>query len=703
MANITGDDNNNSLYGDDTADSIQGLGGNDTISGGQGDDRLFGGEGDDFIYDSNFSGDTASDSDVLDGGAGNDRLYHYQGGHFQDNDTIYGRDGDDVVWCYGVQTNDSIDGGAGTDEFGLIMQGITASVFAQLNPSNFTVALDGVSTAFVAACEKVFLWTGSGTDNLAGGALADRIVSEGGADTIKGGGGDDLIEVRLQQNGAAQSGMSLNGGNGDDRLEWYASFYSSAAYNLDFAAGVFELGGASLGAISGFETLRFEGGAGADSVTAGGGNDALNGGDGNDILKGGDGHDYINGDVGSNSMYGGAGNDDLSMDPGADFNLLDGGDGNDSLGAYYGGTHTLLGGAGNDLLSGHELCVYDGGSGDDFYNINVPAAFTGPLNITDSSGTDKLRFSGPSSFSLAPYGFIENLEIYGSSGTGNNLGNLIISLTGNATLDGGLGDDTVSGDSGNDTVFGGAGDDVLMGDDGSGIGFGSGQVTKAAGAGNTGIATAIDVSGEFSLASDPNIQSSTFSPHVSVFGTGDGHGDFYEVDIERAGVWVYLDIDRAGLAGAFDSLVRVYDEGGTLIYQNDDAGYYYGGGGSTSDDDSFLQFQTPSAGRFYVEVLSSGGGAVPSGAQYRLQISVGSSAGDDLLQGGAGTDRFDGGRGNDTASFASSTGRVIASVLSVTNDGFGNAEVMSGIENLIGSANKDRLTGDGEANRLAGG
>jgi Ca2+-binding RTX toxin-like protein len=702
MADITGDDLNNTLAGSETADSIRGLGGNDFIYGGQGDDRLLGGDGDDFVYDGNAGGDTAPDSDVLEGGAGNDRLYHYQGSHFQDNDTLLGGGGDDVVWLYGTQTGCSVNGGTGFDEIGLILQGTSSSVFANLNTNGFTISLDGIGAGFVTGCERAFFWTGTAADSISGGENNDRLVSEGGADTIKAGAGDDEVEIRLQQNGAAQSAMSLNGGGGEDRLRWFASFYSSAAYNLDFQDDVFELGGNSLGTITGFEALSFEGGAGGDTVDATAGNDVLIGGDGNDSLTGYDGHDAIYGDTGANTMSGGDGNDIISLDPGADHNILDGGDGDDDLGAYYGGTHSLNGGAGNDNLSGNPLCEFDGGAGDDFYSINTNN-LTNPLDITDASGVDTVRVFGPTSFSLAPYGMIENAEFYGASLTGNDLDNVLLSLTGNATVDGGRGDDTVAGDSGNDTLFGGAGDDLLAGDEGSGIGFGTGEVVKAAGAGNTSIATAIDVTDDFILENDPNVLGSTIWPHVTITATGDGSHDFYALEIARAGVWVTLDIDRAGLSGVFDSLMRVRDESGAVVYENDDSASYNGGGGSTSELDSYLMFRTPYAGKFYVEIASFDGAGVPANAQYLLQVSVATSNGNDVLDGGAGIDRLDGGQGLDTASFSDVGGRVIATTTRVSNDGFGNEERMVGIENLEGSRFRDRLGGDSGANRLDGG
>jgi len=69
--------------------------------------------------------------------------------------------------------------------------------------------------------------------------------------------------------------------------------------------------------------------------------------------------------------------------------------------------------------------------------------------------------------------------------------------------------------------------------------------------------------------------------------------------------------------------------------------------------------------------------------------------------GNAGSDTFDGGRGSDIASFASSTTAVYATLAEGTASGQG-ADILVGVEDLVGSAFADRLTGDDGPNRLFG-
>lgn len=76
MADIDGDENDNTLNGTSSADNIQGNGGQDTLDGGGGDDVISGGTG----------------NDSIDGGSNNDTIYGGDG-----DDTITGGAGDDVI------------------------------------------------------------------------------------------------------------------------------------------------------------------------------------------------------------------------------------------------------------------------------------------------------------------------------------------------------------------------------------------------------------------------------------------------------------------------------------------------------------------------------------------------------------------------------------------------------------------------------
>nr|MBA3720363.1 hypothetical protein [Nocardioidaceae bacterium] len=76
--------------------------------------------------------------------------------------------------------------------------------------------------------------------------------------------------------------------------------------------------------------------------------------------------------------------------------------------------------------------------------------------------------------------------------------------------------------------------------------------------------------------------------------------------------------------------------------------------------------------------------------------------GDDTLMGGVGDDFLIGADGVDTADFSDATSGVTADLVANTATGQG-ADTFSAVENLTGSAFKDRLTGDTAINVLTGG
>ena len=78
-------------------------------------------------------------------------------------------------------------------------------------------------------------------------------------------------------------------------------------------------------------------------------------------------------------------------------------------------------------------------------------------------------------------------------------------------------------------------------------------------------------------------------------------------------------------------------------------------------------------------------------------------SGNDALMGGAGADFLNGGAGIDAVIYNSATTGVIASLLTGGLSGDAKGDVYSQVENLIGSAFGDRLTGNTTANQLIGG
>jgi Ca2+-binding RTX toxin-like protein len=85
--------------------------------------------------------------------------------------------------------------------------------------------------------------------------------------------------------------------------------------------------------------------------------------------------------------------------------------------------------------------------------------------------------------------------------------------------------------------------------------------------------------------------------------------------------------------------------------------------------------------------------------------------GDDVLIGGTGADVSDGGSGVDTASYMDHTGSIAAVIADIDGvgddgnafDGNSGDNVLTNVENLIGTAGKDSLTGSAAANTFVGG
>jgi Ca2+-binding RTX toxin-like protein len=281
------------------------------IDGTGGDDQLFGTTGADWIR--GLDGD-----DVIYGDSGNDSLYGNAG-----NDFIKGGAG-----------NDLIDGGPGSDRASYY--GAPTGVRVNLN---ITHAQDtGWGRDTLVNIEDV---SGTSLDDVLIGNNRDNWLwgSDGGNDSLVGGGGDDLLTV--------QTGDStLVGGIGRDTVAFSSNgFDLEPALHVDLGLqGVVQDTGAGMMLLKGIENLSAQYGEDTDdSFTGDRFANVLAGADGSDELNGGNGSDLLLGD-GMISTEGAAGSYIVrylaGYGQGAD--VLDGGQGAD----------TLVGGAGADQLTG---------------------------------------------------------------------------------------------------------------------------------------------------------------------------------------------------------------------------------------------------------------------------------------------------------------------------------------------------------------
>ncbi|HEX8239032.1 MAG TPA: calcium-binding protein [Allosphingosinicella sp.] len=508
MADYSGTSGDDSYWGGSEADRIEGQGGRDHLNGNGGDDQIFGGDDDDGL-------NGGLDNDLLEGGAGNDTLSGNEG-----MDTLRGQGGDDRLLLlsndYLGISGDSIDGGDGVDT-------LQFDGFALTGPITFSIAdpaiAQNIAGATIVNVERLSFRSGTGNDDITGGANDDSIdgfdgndrvdgglgndvlFGGGGIDTVYGGGGDDTIYGGQD---------SIYGGDGDDVIR------SSGDTLVDGGAGTDQLRMEifwSIGVtvdvsnpnvetlvlgtrVTGIERLWFYSGSGNDRLTGGTGDDELMGNGGDDILVGGTGNDRLSGGDGFDQLSGGNGDDflhNVTGDPNPT-DLIDGGDGFDSLeyrvtsavgpitidllattgtvvnveqisfSAWSGsGVNTVSGGALNDtMLGGGGPNIFNGRGGDD--------------DLRGGASGDSI-FGGDGDDFIDGEGGADWLE----GGDGDDF--VRARGTGVSRLDGGAGNDSLYSGAGGDTLIGGGGDDVLDGGAGNDQLQISGTGTSIAGGG----------------------------------------------------------------------------------------------------------------------------------------------------------------------------------------------------------------------------
>jgi serralysin len=263
---------------------------------------------------------------------------------------------------------------------------------------------------------------------MTGNDVADAMVGTSAKNYISGLGGNDTLTGDAGND-------TLLGGEGNDRLR-----LDVGNDHLDGGKGLdrVEISGSVKGQVDLAVTTAQDTGIGMDTLRN------------IENFSGGSGNDVAFGTSGENALYGNLGNDSLSGRDGND--MLFGGTGADTLDGDW-GNDQLLGGDGNDrLLPGGADDLVDGGAGvDSMIFVGGAGAFVN-LSLTTAQntghGTDTIRN-------------VENVE--GGSGndwlTGSIGANKLVGGAGADNLLGGVGADTIIGDAGRDTMFGGTDSD----------------------------------------------------------------------------------------------------------------------------------------------------------------------------------------------------------------------------------------------------
>jgi trimeric autotransporter adhesin len=564
---LSGGAGNDSLTGGNATDALRGDAGADTLKSGDADDALAGGTGNDSVVGGRGNdvyqyalGDGADT--VFDTGAVADQDTLIITGYAL-SAAVFTRVGntDDFTITFTGSSTDSIrvrrglEVGANTLETVSFASGGSKTIAAiraevlgkQATAGNDAiVGIAGISNTISGA---------AGNDSLTGESLADSLAGDAGNDTLKGGYGNDTLasgvgadllvggrdnDSYLYVKGDGMDTIYETGGTTDaDTLTITNHASSVAVYtrvgntsdftinftgtatdsilvqqgleggsdaleNITFASG----GSKTIAQIrtevlakqvtTGNDTIigidgvanTLSGGAGNDSLTGDTLNDVLNGDAGNDTLKGSSGNDTVTGGLGLDSSEGGTGNDTFF------FNKLDGTDviydrgGSSDVDALtitgYASTEAVFNRVGNSddftitFTSGTDSITVQQGlevGGDTLETVTFASG--GSKTVTQlrtellakqvTAGNDTITaFSGSAS------------TING--GAGNDV------LTGSSQADllrGESGNDTLNGSTGVDTVIGGLGVDALTGgSSGDRFEFAAGDMSIGAAADN---------------------------------------------------------------------------------------------------------------------------------------------------------------------------------------------------------------------------
>jgi Ca2+-binding RTX toxin-like protein len=474
--------------------NILGASGNDTLTGGSGDDVLDGGQGNDRLIGN-------GGADLLLGGDGND-LIDGGGG----NDTaLLGAGDDSFVWNPG-DGSDAVDGQTGNDSMVFNGSNANENITLSANGNRLRLACDvGAVTMDTNEIETVEINAAGGADAIALDDLSSTSVKK--------------VNVNLGANSSAVGGdsqsdtVTVNGTDGADfvQITGSGSSYSVAGLSTlvtvansegnvdDLVVNLLDGNDTSDASAlpAGVTRLTIDGGAGDDVVTGSQGADTLFGGDGSDLVSGGrgddtallgdgndtfvwnpgDGNDRVDGQAGFDTLVFNGSNADENINVSADgtrLRLVRGvGDLNLEANAFEQVNVAALGGA--DAITVGDLT----GTGVATLNLNL-AAVNGDADgqadhvvINGTDGADRIIVANFGSNGVKIGGLATVVKMAVTDPALDQL--TINALGGNDTVDaaglvdrlrdlninGGAGDDVLTGSQDDDLINGGAGNDMV--------------------------------------------------------------------------------------------------------------------------------------------------------------------------------------------------------------------------------------------------
>ena len=599
-----------------------------------------------------YGGFTIANSVVIENATGSDFADKIKGN--ESNNVLLGNDGNDTL--DGGAGNDTVDGGSGDDLIQLGDGNDYVDIFSLGNDTFYGGTGDDFIWGYTGD-ERIFGDDGndtlkgfSGEDRLFGGNGLDLMEGQNGNDTLDGGDGDDTVDGGLGDD-------TVDGGSGDDLIQ--------LGVGNDYV-NIISLGNDTF--YGGIGDDFIWGYTGAEWIFGDEGNDTLKGFSGDDRLFGGDGFDLMEGEDGNDTVDGGGGND-----------TLDGGFGDD----------IMYGGLGDDfLVGGFGVDTIDGGIGNDTTSYEF---YAGPINANLLTGD--VSFPGSS----LPNNKLVNIEdLIATAGNdtiiGNDDANHLSGGAGNDTVDGGSGDDLIQlGDGndyvsitslGNDTFYGGIGDDVIWGYTGDESIFGDeGNDTLKGFSGDDKLFGGDGL--DLMEGEDGNDTLDGQAGSDTMYG-GLGHDVIWggsALLISDIGDLLYGQAGNDTCEGSYGADSIYGGDGGDILFGDDGSDRLFGEAGN---DQLFGDWKN---------------GLDASGAD-----TLDGGAGNDTLRGGKGNDRLIGADGVDTATYNNADAAVVVSLALVASQVTGGAgsDILLTVENLIGSAYNDRLTGSTGTNVLEG-
>lgn len=501
---LSGGNGTDVLYGNDGNDTLNGQNGNDILIGGVGNDSLNGGAGDDtYVYNQGDGFDTISES------SGSDKIVFGEGISFDDL-TFERQDNHLNVYINGDKTqgiqlyNQFYDSNRAVEIFefadgstvnitpiGLTLEQHNGSETISATSYDDVIYANGGNDTVNAGSGNDAIYGGNGNDSLLGQNGNDIIIGGHGNDALDGGSGNDTFIYNLgdgfdtvnDSSGTDKikfgEGISLSDlnfraesnhlriiiGNDEKQGILIYNLINNSSYNietLEFADGsTFELSqtGWTLNQLNSAETIN--GTAYDDIIYANGGDDTISAGNGNDTIYGGAGRDTINSGNGNDVLIGGDDTDTLNGGAGDDTYIYNLGDGYDIITDSSGSDKIKFG----EGISFADLKFANGADNSLLIFLSEDKTEAIHINNFISNGNyriEQLEFADGTTKNLSEMGLTFEQYDCAETVTGTDYDDVIYGNGGNDTLYGGNGNDILSGGTGHDCLEGGSGDDTYV-------------------------------------------------------------------------------------------------------------------------------------------------------------------------------------------------------------------------------------------------